>query len=141
MSQSTAELAREFFEIVWNQKLEDAMEQLAHPDGVSHQVFGDVIGFNAFRDNIYRPFINALPDLHIEIEDVVADGDQAVVRWRATGTHLGDGLGMPPSGRQVKFAGMTWLAFRDGKLAEGWDGWDPGDLLHRLAAFPEEPDP
>ncbi len=49
----------------------------------------------------------------------LADGDHVVVRWPARGTHLGDGLGMPPTNRSVDFRGMTWLTFKNGVIVEG----------------------
>lgn len=133
MSEATAELARTFFDEVWNQKLEDAVERLAHPDAVSHRGLDEIVGVASFQETVHRPFTEAFPDLHIEIEDVLASGDEAVVRWRTTGTHLGNGLGVPPSGQHFEFRGMTWLAFRDGKIAEGWDCWDETALKQRLA--------
>jgi steroid delta-isomerase-like uncharacterized protein len=81
---------------------------------------------------VYRPLVQAIPDLHFTLEDVLARGDEAVVRWLATGTHAGDGLGVPPSGRPVRLRGMTWLVFRDGKISEGWDCWDLGGLMKSL---------
>ena len=55
-----------------------------------------------------------------------------VVRWAAAGTHTGPGLGVPPSGRKVRFRGMTWMRFRDGKLVEGQDSWNLAGLLQAL---------
>jgi len=62
-----------------------------------------------------------------------ADGDRAVVRWHARGTHRGDGLGgMLPTNRKVDFRGMAWLTFRSGVIVEGWDSWNLGRLLESL---------
>ena len=61
-----------------------------------------------------------------------ADGDHVVVRWRVRGTHLGPGLGMPTTGRQVEVRGMTWLTFKNGVIVEGWDSWNLGRLLESL---------
>jgi len=72
--------------------------------------------------------LNAFPDLQVEVEDTAADGDQVVVRWHASGTHLGAGLGMPATDRPVDFRGMTWLTFRDGVIGVGWDSWSLGRL-------------
>jgi len=43
--------------------------------------------------------------------------------------HTGHELGIPASGRQVQFRGMTWMTFKDGKIVEGWDAWNLGALL------------
>ena len=76
----------------------------------------------------------SFPDMRVEIEDTAADGDHVVVRWNATATHLGNGLGMAATGIAVAFHGMTWLTFRDGAVVEGWDSWNIGGLLEKLKA-------
>ena len=76
--------------------------------------------------------LNPVPDIQLEVDDTAADGDHVVVRWRARGTHRGDGLGMPPTNRKVDFRGMTWLTFRKGVIVEGWDSWNLGRLLEAL---------
>lgn len=132
MSDRSAELARRFFDEVWNRRRADAIDEFAHPDGVGHHTNGELTSSEQFRDEIHRRFLDAFPDLHIEVEDVLARGDDAVVRWYATGTHLGDGLGVKASKQKVGFRGMTWFTFRDGKIREGWDCWDHGGLLQAL---------
>lgn len=128
----TADLARRLFEHVWNGRRGEEIAEFAHADGVSHRTDGSTIGREDFLAAVYHPFVGAVPDLHFAIEDVLASGDQAVVRWFLTGTHTGDGLGILPSGRPVRLRGMTWLVFRDGKISEGWDCWDLGGLLASL---------
>src|ERR1700752_311953 len=131
MENQTAVLARRWFEEVWNARREEAIDELMNADAVGHMEGGDVAGPNGFRE-VRAVFLNALPDMHITVEDVLANGDQAVVRWRVRGTHRGDLLGIAPSQRQIDFRGMSWLTVRDGKLAEGWDTWNLGGLLESL---------
>lgn len=133
MSQATADLARRFFDEVWNQRREDVLERLAQPDAVSHRSTGETVSVAGFRETVHRPFTEAIPDLRIEVEDVVASDNQAVVRWRSTGTHAGDGFGCAPSGQHIDFRGMTWLVFRDDKVVEGWDCWDETALKQKLS--------
>lgn len=73
-----------------------------------------------------------MPDLHVTIEEIIAEGDDAVVRWRFQGTHCGDVAGLPASGRLCEFSGMTWLKFRDGQVIEGWDRWNQAAFLQQL---------
>jgi steroid delta-isomerase-like uncharacterized protein len=68
------------------------------PDIVVHDpAGGDVTGTEAFKQfvAVYR---NAFPDLHFELEDVIAEGNRVAVRWTSTGTHLGELMGIPPNG-------------------------------------------
>jgi steroid delta-isomerase-like uncharacterized protein len=78
----------------------------------------------------------AFPDLHFTVEDVIAVGDQVVVRWTSRGTHLGDLLGIPPTGKVATATGITILRVTDGKLAELWQDWDRLGLLQQLGAIP-----
>lgn len=70
----------------------------------------------------------AFPDIHVEVEEVVGDDENACVRWRAAATHV--------SNRPVAFRGITWLKIKDGRLVEGWDSWNQGALAASLAAAP-----
>ena len=129
-------LAHRWFEEVWNARREDLIGELIHPEVVSHTVSGDVTGIDQFLDRVYRPFLGAFPDLQIEIENSLADEDDVAVRWHATGTHTGEGFGVPASGRRIALRGVTWIEIRDGRMVEGWDFWDSAALLAQL----REPD-
>jgi predicted ester cyclase len=68
----------------------------------------------------------------VTVEDILETEGQAVVRWTARGTHLGDELGITPSGQAVSFRGMTWMRFDDGRLVEGWQVSNIPDVLRSL---------
>ncbi len=74
------------------------------------------------------------PDLHIEIEATLSQADQVVVRWTATATHTGDGLGMPATGEAITFQGMTWIRVRDGKMIEGWQRSNIPEVMRSLTS-------
>lgn len=132
MNEQNRALALRWMEEVWNQRREEAVDELMHADAVGHMEGGDVHGPAGFK--IARAaFLEAIPDLRIDVEDSLAEGDQVVLRWRVTGTHRGAGLGIPPSGRRVEARGMSWFRLRDGKLAEGWDSWDQSGLMKALS--------
>ena len=126
-----ATVARRWFEEVWNERRDDTIDELMAPDSWGHIEGGDVQGPEAFRQ-MRSTFLSALPDVRIEVEDVVAEGERAAVRWRAYGTHAGDGFGFPATRQQVHVRGTTWMTVRDGKIVEGWDTWNLGGLLESL---------
>ena len=131
----SATLARRWFEEVWNQRRAETVDELLRPDSVCHTDGGDLVGpapFLAFRAEI----LAALPDLHVAVEDVVADGDRVAVRWRATGTHTGPFAGKRATGQAVAFQGVTWIRCAGGKMVEGWDCFDRSGLIQRLTAGP-----
>jgi steroid delta-isomerase-like uncharacterized protein len=131
MPQSPAIIARRWFEEVWNDRRDSAIEELMAKESYGHVEGGDVRGPADFR-RMRDMFFAALPDIRLEIEDIVTEGDRAAVRWRAVGTHTGDGFGFPATRQSVNIRGTSWLVIRDGKLVEGWDTWNLGGLLESL---------
>jgi steroid delta-isomerase-like uncharacterized protein len=81
-----------------------------------------------------RTLLHVFPDLSVRVEDVIEQEGKVAVRWTATATHRGDGLGVAPTNRKVAFRGITWLEFRDGRVARGWDSWNLGALVAELQA-------
>ncbi len=79
---------------------------------------------------------NAFPDFRITTEEQIADGDVVVTRWTGTGTHQGDLMGMPATGKEATTAGITIDRFAGGKLVAGWAIFDQLGLLQQLGAVP-----
>lgn len=75
------------------------------------------------------------PDLQATIEDMIAEGDKVVVRKFWTGTHQGDFMGIPPTGKFVRFEGIIIWRFEEGKLAERWASIDRFALMEQLGVF------
>jgi len=88
----------------------------------------------------FRMYIAAFPDLRMNPEDVIASGDKAVARGKATGTHQGEFMGMPPTGRQVDVQFVDIIRFGDDGLArEHWGVLDQLAMMQQLGAIPEGP--
>src|SRR5262245_27651953 len=127
----TAALARRWFEEVWNQRKDATVSELMADPCDGHMEGGEVSnGAEFLAARAARRA--ALPDIRVKVEDVIAEGDKAVVRWSATGTHRGHDLGVPASGRKASFRGMSWIRFANGKIVEGWDSWNMGRLMEDL---------
>lgn len=125
------EVGRRWFEEVWNARRAESIEELLAPDAYGHVEGGEYKGHDGFRE-MQAMFLTALPDVHIEIEDIIAEGDRAAVRWRARGTHSADGLGVAATNRTIDVRGTTWLRVQDGKAVEGWDTWNLSGLIESL---------
>src|SRR5690606_10596320 len=69
-------------------------------------------------------FRGAFPDLHIEVEDMVAEGDKVTARCRVRGTHRGDALGIAATNKEIDFTGITIARIKNGQLIEGWNSFD-----------------
>ena len=91
----------------------------------------DTEGLDGLREAFQR-FRTTFPDLHITLEDMVAEGELVAVRWTATGTHSGDLAGIAATGTQVRWAGTDMYRFADGRIVEWWRNDDSVWLLHQL---------
>ena len=127
-----AQTAVRWFEEVWNQRREATIDELLSSRSVCHTESGPIVGPEQFRAGMYGPFLSAFPDMKVTVEDVIAEGDRAVVRWSATATHTGDGLGILPTGRSVTIRGMTWVTVLEGQLGEGWQYSNLDEVVQAL---------
>jgi steroid delta-isomerase-like uncharacterized protein len=134
MSESrNAGLARRWFEEVWNERREATVGELMHPEAVGHLEGTEIRGPSEFL-SARAALLAAFPDFGVNVDRIIAQGDDVAVRWSAKGTHRGESLGFPATNRPAAFRGITWLRFRDGKVVEGWDAWNQGKLLQELQA-------
>ena len=129
-------IIRDFFAKVWNAGDEAAIDRFIAEDAAGNDPdFG--IGREGFKRQ-WRKWREAFPDLHFEIEELVAEGDTVVSRWTLTGTHMGPFLGIAPTGRAFRVGGMSLDHLQDGLLVSGFDGWDNLGLRQQLGAIPTE---
>jgi steroid delta-isomerase-like uncharacterized protein len=130
-SDDAGTVARRWFEEVWNERRDDAIDELMAPEARGHVEGQELQGPADFR-KMQAMFLSALPDVRIEIEDVLAEGERAAVRWRAVGTHGGDGFGFRATHAPFEVRGTTWMTVRNGQIVEGFDTWNLGGLLQSL---------
>jgi steroid delta-isomerase-like uncharacterized protein len=140
MSVSPAELIRHWFEEVWNKKNRAAIREMLTPDSVHHGLGSPgqpVTGVEAF-EQFHEGFLQAFPDLHVDLQDVIADGDKVAVRYLVTGTQKGDLPGQPATNKKVRFTGGGMCRFDKGKFSEVWNEIDFAKMSYDLA--PDTPD-
>ncbi len=82
-------------------------------------------------------YLRAFPDLRFVEEDVVIQGDRAVVVWTAHGTHGGKLMHIPPTGRKIAVRGISVLTIENGKITRGLYVWDAAGLLRTIGLLPE----
>ena len=112
----------------------DALDKLFTSDYLDHQE--NRRGVEPLKAQL-RAFFGAFSDLHIEVEDVVADGDRFASRTTATGTHDGDLMGLPPTGVRISVTAVDLGRMEGGRAAERWGGIDMYSLLAQLGAIPQ----
>jgi len=81
-------------------------------------------------------FFGGFPDMRLEVEDIVAQGDRVAVRWTFHGTHQGEFFGIPPTDTQVTMSAIEINRVEDGKVAEHWVELDQLGMLQQLGAIP-----
>jgi steroid delta-isomerase-like uncharacterized protein len=131
---STAVITRIVNELV-NRGQFASFDELIDADIVSHDPVepAPIRGGDAYRVSM-ESIRAGLADLHVTIDDVVADGNKVAYRWTATGCHVGELLGVAPTGTHVTFTGMDIAHVRDGRVVEEWMNWDVLGLLRQLGA-------
>jgi len=85
---------------------------------------------------VFGRLVAAFPDLHVTVEDVIAEGDKVVSRNTVTGTHRGEYLGIPPTGRSITYNEIFIVRFAGGRIAETWGVVDVLSQLRQLGAVP-----
>ena len=83
-------------------------------------------------------FEAAFPHYQLAIEDMVAEEDKVVVRFTLNGTHKGDLMGIPPTGKEVNLPGIVIYRITDGKIDESWLSVNQLDMMQQLGAIPAE---
>jgi predicted ester cyclase len=129
-------VARRFYEEAMNGKNLNLLDELfatnyqAHPPGVAEPLTREA--FKQFN----RLFLIAFPDLHITVEDEIAEEDKAALRMSVQGTHLGAFMDIPPTGKQVRWTGMSITRVANGKIVEQWGEQDLLGVLQQLGVIP-----
>ncbi len=130
-------IARRFNDEVWDGGDEDALDELFAEDVVDHGAIpGQPPGREGHKYQLAL-FRSAVPDLHVTTEDIIAEGDKVVTRWTARGTHQGELMGIPPTGKEVRIKGIDVLRIEEGRMVERWAEYNDLEVMQQLGAVPE----
>jgi steroid delta-isomerase-like uncharacterized protein len=129
---------RRWVEEAWNRGDFSSVERLYDPNYVSHSLLPgappNVEGLQQFISTFHQ----AMPDFHIQLEDVFGDADKVAWRMVASGTQTGTFMGVPATGQAVAVPGMVILHFNEqGQIKEDWANWDQLAMLTQLGVIPE----
>nr|BFE31290.1 ester cyclase [Actinomadura rugatobispora] len=95
-------------------------------------------GVGAIKE-VFTKLLGAFPDLHVTIEDVIAEGDKVVSRNTVSGTHQGEYMGIPPTGKTVTWKEIMIARFEDGRVTETWGVVDVLAQMRQLGVIPAGP--
>jgi predicted ester cyclase len=124
-------VVRQIFEDAMNAGRTDLYRDLIHPEYINHDFPAPVRGVEGFT-NIDRMFRIAFPDFRVTIEDEVVVGERVATRGYFTGTHAGEFMGMPPTGRVIRCTYSDIWRLEDGKGCENWVQMDMLGLMQQL---------
>ena len=96
-----------------------AIDEMMAPDFVDHDGPDPNNGRKSLRE-VVPTLIKALPDLRINVELLVGEGDYVAARWRGTATHTGQIVGIHPTGKRISWTENEIYRFREGRIAESW---------------------
>jgi steroid delta-isomerase-like uncharacterized protein len=124
------QIARDFFEEIWNQKIEASIDKfIAEGAAGNDPKFG--VGRESFREQ-WKKWLIAFPDINFEVKEIIAENNSVVSRWTLTGTNNGEFRGKPATGKKVSVDGVSIDRIENGQVASGFDAWDELGLMQQL---------
>lgn len=135
MPETNKALVRQMFEEGMNKNDEAIFDALIARSYVNHDMPAPAPGPEGFKQ-VLGQFRAAFPDMHVTLQDEVAEGDKVVTRGVFRGTHRGEFMGVPPTSKQVEVKYIDIWRVENGKLTENWVQLDLLGLLQQLGAIP-----
>ena len=119
-----------------NQKNLDALDEVIASDVINHSARpGQAPGLEGVKQ-LFSSLHAAFPDFHIDVEDMIAEGDKVVARVTGSGTHQGEFMGIAPTGNRVEFSAIDIARIAGGKIVEHWSNSDQLGMMQQLGAIP-----
>src|SRR5947209_16741868 len=113
-------LMHRFLEEVFNKKNLSALDEFIAPNQVDHTLPAFLPTTPEGTKRAIGMYLKAFPDLHVTLEDMIAEGDKVVTRFTSRGTQKRAFAGMPPTGKQVMVSSIVIARITDGKIVEQW---------------------
>jgi len=117
-------LVREFLGEAWGKGNMAAVDELMAADYVEHPRPSNLPAGTEGLKHLIAAYRTAFPDLKVTLDDIFAEGEMVAFRWSVNGTHLGDWLGIAPTGNHVAATGITIFRIAGGQVVESWTSID-----------------
>ena len=112
------------------------IDEIVEPDAtIRTPLPGDATGAQALKQ-VWAVLLQAFPDLHLTIEDLIGEDDKVVARIVVTGTHLGDYMGLEPTGKSIAYDEIFIFRFANGRVVETWGVVDVFSQMKQLGVIP-----
>ena len=133
MSEQNRELVRQLNEEYHNQaRIHEVIEQRFAPEFVNHAAPPGLPPTREGNEMFSTAFRHAFPDYQVTIHDVIVEGDKVVTRKTFSGTHQGDWMGIPASGRTFSIGGIDIVRIVGDKVVEHWAQFDMLTLVQQI---------
>jgi len=138
MSAQNKEICRRWVEEAINQRQLDRIEEFIATDYQYHGPAEQEVRGSAGEKDSVQMYLDGFPDIKFSVEDIHAEGDKVITRWRARGTHNGVFAGYDPTGNAVDVTGIIISRIADGRIAEEWESFDELTLMKQIGAVPRD---
>ena len=136
MTSQPKEIVRSFVEQYQEQRDSRAFTEFLSAKVVDHTPMpGTSPGAEGVRQ-VFEMLWAALPDMRVEVHQMVAEGETVVTRKSFVGTHRGELFGVPPTGKSVRLDLIDIVRVSEGKIVEHWNIVDSMGLMRQLGAAP-----
>jgi steroid delta-isomerase-like uncharacterized protein len=134
------QIVQRIFNEFWRAGKAGVLDQLLATDVTNHELSKEPLsGRNAYKEwatGFRQATATGFPDLDITVDALVGEGDLVAKRWTFRGTHSGDYMGLPASGRRVVMTGITIYRIQGGQVRETWWNYDALGMMQQLGAIP-----
>ena len=126
-------IVRRLYEEVWNKRKLEVVDELISPSHALHDPIasGSQIGPELYKRRVVK-LTTSFPDLRFTIEDIITEKAKIVVSWTISGTHKGEFMEVPPTGKKISLEGITIHHITNGKILDSYARWDALGLMLQL---------
>jgi steroid delta-isomerase-like uncharacterized protein len=124
------------YQEAYNRNDLDALDAIVAADIVSPAALPGLPPGLAGAKAVHRILMQAFPDQHVEIDDLIAEGDTVAGRLTVSGTHRGEFMGIPPTNKPFTILGFFFARIADGKIVERWSVADALGAMQQIGALP-----
>ena len=138
MSEENKALFRQFVDRVINERNADAVDDFIDANYIEHNAApGQAPGVEGLKE-LFNMLFTGLPDFTTSIDVLVAEDDLVVGHFTTSGTHQGELMGIPATGKKVSFTETHILRIANGKAVEHWGNQDDLGMMQQLGVIPTE---
>jgi steroid delta-isomerase-like uncharacterized protein len=131
-------LVRRLYEAI-NQRTFDIFDEVLAPNYVHRSSPEYQFNRQQLKEFTINFGLATFPDLHVTLDEMIAEDDKVMARWTQRGTHRGPFLDIPPTGKQISYSGINIFQIANGQIVEDTPYWDFNVIVQQLKPPSEEP--